>query len=195
MLLALRIDTSTFQRKIDVAFSTVQWQFALVYFDNIFYLLSLCSKEHVDHIKQVLTLLRDARATLKLKKCSSLSETINFLGSIIRSTRLEISSHTTVAVKRLKVPRNVIDLKMVLGICSVFKRFLQNFARIASQLNNKLKEKQQFNLVLNEKELPAIKCLQLELISAPVLALTYAEGRMTLDTDASEVRVGNVLLQ
>lgn len=79
----LRNAPSTFQRTMGVALSAVQWKLALVYvwkfalvnLDKIVF-FSRSAAKHIDHVKDVLTLLRNAAATLKLKKCTFFTETI-----------------------------------------------------------------------------------------------------------------------
>lgn len=50
----------------------------------------------------MLTLLQEAKVALKLEKYRLLIYSINYLGRVTRSKRLEIASHTTDAIKLLK---------------------------------------------------------------------------------------------
>lgn len=54
------------------------------------------------HLRQVLTLLRDAAATLKLKERSFLAKKISYLQQVIWPGRLEISEAINAAVRELK---------------------------------------------------------------------------------------------
>lgn len=64
-----------------------QWQFALEYLDDT--VISYRSvAEHIDHVKNVLTPLRDKGATMKLEKGGYFTETFNYLGHIISRSRL-----------------------------------------------------------------------------------------------------------
>lgn len=52
MHFGLRISLSKFQRTTDVAFSTVRWQLAIVYLDDIL-VLSRSAEEHMHHFKHL----------------------------------------------------------------------------------------------------------------------------------------------
>lgn len=98
-------------------------------------------------------------------------------------------------MKKLKVAWNISELKSLLVLCKVFRRFVPNLSRITSPLNDKLRKDQPFNLALDEIELGAMKNLQENLISPPALTFQQAEEPMTLDTDDCDVQVGCVLFR
>lgn len=83
--------------------STVRWQFDLVYFGRHFDLLQ-SPQRHISHVSSVLTLLHNSRITLKLKVYRFFTETIDYLGNVVRSQRLEIASYTANAISRLQPP-------------------------------------------------------------------------------------------
>lgn len=56
-----------FQRAMEVILMKVEWQFAPDDLDDIV-ILSKTPKEHVKHVRQVLTLLHDAGVTVNPKK-------------------------------------------------------------------------------------------------------------------------------
>lgn len=103
--------------------------------------------------------------------------------------RLKTASHTTDAIKGLKAPRNITDEKSVLGLCSVFRRFILSSARNTSPPNEHLRKDLQFTYVVIGKELDAIKKVHQKMISLPVLKLTSAEVRIILHKDAWIVQV------
>lgn len=100
---------------------------------------------------------------------------------------LKIVSHTKNYIKGLKAPRNVTKVNLFLDLSNVFGRLVSNSARTASLLNDKLQHDQPFNSVLNEKELQWMSRLQQRLFFSLVMALLFAEGLITLDTDVCEV--------
>lgn len=52
---------------MNVILSSVEWQFALVYLDDIV-VLSKTFEKHIDHVRKVLLLLYNAGATLKFEE-------------------------------------------------------------------------------------------------------------------------------
>lgn len=119
MPLELENAPSSFQRRLDVVLSAVNWQFALSYLEDIV-VLSKSLDEHIEHVHSVLTLLSDADVNLKHKECCCFAETIDHLGHVIPSRRLEIASHNTDAISEFCTPIFLTELRPFLGLCNVF---------------------------------------------------------------------------
>lgn len=64
---ALKNASGMFQSAIDVVLKKVKWQYALVYLDDVVK-FSQTPDKHIEHFRQVLTLLNDVGVTLNLKK-------------------------------------------------------------------------------------------------------------------------------
>ena len=81
-------------------------------------------------------------------------------------------------------------------MCNVYRRFVQNFARIAAPLNQKLTKGMPFEFgLLTDTEYQAFEILKNKLMIPPILALPRHGYKYTLDTDACEYQVGCTLLQ
>lgn len=72
-----------------VILSAVRFQIALVYLDDIV-VFSKSLGEHIAHVFDVLTLLRNAGATLKHKRYCFFAEKMNYLRHVTRPRRLEL---------------------------------------------------------------------------------------------------------
>lgn len=94
----------------------------------------------MEHVRQVLTLHQRAGVTLKVKKCTFSTTTASYLESVIQPSRLETAFHTADAIKRLQQPRKITELRSFLGLCSLFRRLVSSFARLAAPLNCKLQK-------------------------------------------------------
>lgn len=105
-------------------------------------------------------------------------------------------SRTTDDIGGLTLLASLTNLRLFQGLCNVFKRFVPYFARIVSQLNQRLKNKQS-NLFsrLNCEEIHAMDTLKNTFTSPPMQALAYCGGHITLDTDSRNVQIGSVFLQ
>jgi Reverse transcriptase (RNA-dependent DNA polymerase) len=86
----LRNAPATFQRAIDIILSGVKWKTCLVYLDNVI-VFSENRAAHLTHVAEVLTLLGNAGMSLKLKKCHCFSNTVDYLGHVIRPGRLGVA--------------------------------------------------------------------------------------------------------
>lgn len=128
---------------MDVLLSAVKYVFTLVYLDNML-LLSDFSAENNDRAKHALMDLRDAGKALTLMKCNISGKSTDYLETVVRSERYELR-HTTDAIKRLKAPWNVTELKSFLWLCNIFIRFVPSFARVPASFDGKLHKGKPFN--------------------------------------------------
>lgn len=149
MFFRLRNDPSPFQRTIDVTLSAVKWPCALVFLDNIVF-FAYSAASHTDHVKHVLTRLRDAGGTLNVKINKLFLEPLNYSSHIICPGRWKTASHPTDAYKGLRSTRNFTELKFFFGLCNDFRQCLPNFGRNTSPLEDELQNYEPFNFELEE---------------------------------------------
>lgn len=195
MPFGLRNAPGTFQRAADVILAKVKWTTALVYLDDVI-VYSRTKEEHYEHLRTVLSLLKDAGVSLKFPKCQFFQDTCDYLGHTITPGKLQVASKCQDAIRKAFPPRTVKELQSFLGLCNVYRRFVPNFARIAAPLTKKLRKGEPQNFGdLDKAESEAYERLRDSMISPPVLALPRAGYSYTLDTDACDYQVGCVLLQ
>lgn len=153
-------------------------------------------EQYINHVCKVFSLLDYTGTTHKLKKCSFFDNKIDNQNHDSRHRRLELASHTTYAMSRLKPPTRRTEVRSFPGLCNSFWIFVPSFARTASPINQKMTKSQLKSLtLLNSKELQAMDTLEKALISLSVhIVLNFGEQLM-LDTNACNVRIGCVLLQ
>lgn len=88
-------------------------------------------------VRKVLTLLRIAGATPRLKTCKFFTETVDYLGNVIRQRRFENSSHTTDAIRRLNASTNLTELRSFLGLCIIIRQLVPNSDFFVTLLNRR----------------------------------------------------------
>lgn len=69
------------------------------------------SGENLDHLKEVLDLLKNAGMKIKLKKCFFFVNRIEYLGQVTRPNYLEVAPQETDAIRKLKNTTNVTELR------------------------------------------------------------------------------------
>ena len=90
-----------------------RWRTCLVYLDDII-VFSNTAEEHVDHVREFLTLLKEACFSLKLKKFKFFAKSVDYLVRVIRPERLEVATKNTEAVKCFKEPTTQTELRSFL---------------------------------------------------------------------------------
>ena len=110
MPFGLRNAPATFQRALDIILSGLRWQTCLIYL-GVVIVFSKDTKEHVAHVDQVLTLLRQAGVSLELKKCEFFQPKVDYLGHVITPGKLAVATENTKASEHATFPRNATQVR------------------------------------------------------------------------------------
>ena len=84
------------QRALDIILSGVRWQICLVFLDDVIE-FSRTDADHARHLDTVLSLLKSAGISLKLKKCSFFRPKVHYLGHVKSSGKLSVADTATEA--------------------------------------------------------------------------------------------------
>jgi hypothetical protein len=87
----------------------------------------------------VLEKLRQNQLYAKFSKCDFYLEEVTFLGHILTTEGVAIDPAKIEAVKKWEQPRNVTDIRSFLGLARYYRRFIENFSKIAKPMTNLLK--------------------------------------------------------
>ena len=183
---------ATFQRLMDTVLAGLQWTNCLVYLDDVI-VLGRTFKEHLSNLKEVFDKFREARLKLKASKCALCQEKVEFLGHIVSANGVATDPKKTEKVANWPVPRSRREVQQFLGLANYYRRFVQDYARIAKPLH-RLTEKNTTFKWTSECE-GSFENLRQNLVSAPVLAFPDCSRPFILDTDARDSGIGAVLSQ
>lgn len=178
---------STFQATMNDLFTPFLRKFVTVFFDDIL-IYSGSLSDHITHLEQVFMKLQEGEFFLKGSKCLLCQRQLEYLGHIVSPKGVEPDQSKIQSILDWPVPSSVRALRGFLGLTGSYRFFIKGYASIASPLTDLLK-KGHFVWTL-EAQLAFDK-----LTEAPVLVLPDFSLPFTLETDASGVAMGVVLIQ
>lgn len=171
-------------------------KYVAVYLDDIL-VYSRTPEEHLQHVREVLQVLREHEYYCKPSKCQFGRGELKYLGHVISEGSIKPDPAKIEKVANWPVPRTVGHVRSFLGLATYFRRFIQGFAALARPLH-RLTQKD----VAHRAELPwdatcqaSFEALKVALTTAPVLAMPEEHKHYEIWADASVHGVGAVLLQ
>ena len=131
---------STFMRLMNHVLRHFIGKFVVVYFNDIL-IYSHNESDHIDHIRQVLQVLRDARLFGNLAKCTFCKDRVIFLGYVVSAQGVEVDESKIESIKNWPTPMNVSQIRSFHGLAGFYRRFVKDFSNIAAPLNELTKKR------------------------------------------------------
>ncbi|GAU50683.1 hypothetical protein TSUD_410390 [Trifolium subterraneum] len=179
--------------KIDLRiFHSFLDKFVVVFIDDIL-VYSKSEKEHKEHLRIVLQVLKEKKLYAKLSKCEFWLEEVSFLGHVISSGGIAVDPTKVDAVMKWGTPESVSEIRSFLGLAGFYRRFIEGFSKMALPLTLLTRKDQAF--VWDEKCEKRFQELKKKLTTATVLILPDAKESFVVYCDASKLGLGGVLMQ
>lgn len=125
-----------------------------------------------------------------------LENKVRYLGHIVDPGQFQIDEIVVKALKEAERPRNKQELRSLLGLCIVYRRFVSGYTNIGGPLNELLRADSPEGIPdLTEHQESSFRKLIIAVTSQPVLAIQKNCLPYSLDTDASAYQVGATILQ
>ncbi|XP_071905996.1 uncharacterized protein [Coffea arabica] len=157
-------------------------QFVVVFIDDIL-IYSKTQEEHVKHLEIVLQILREHKLYAKFSKCEFWLEEISFLGHKVSKDGIAVDPAKVEAVMNWKRPETPTEIRSFLGLAGYYRRFIQDFSKIAGPMTELTKKGNKF--IWTPKCESSFQELKRRLTSAPVLVLPDGdEGKANVVADA-----------
>jgi hypothetical protein len=120
---------STFIRVMNQVFRPFIGKFVVVYFDDIL-IYNLDKETDLQHVKEVLQVLRREKFYASPAKCSFMIDSVLFLGYIGSKDGLALDESKVAAVRNWPIPITLPEVRSFHGLVSFYKRFIHNFSTI-----------------------------------------------------------------
>jgi hypothetical protein len=167
-------------------------KFVVVFIDDTL-IYSKTKEDHAEHLRIVLTRLREHQLYAKFSKCEFWLDTIPSLGHILSAQGVAVDPCKVKDILEWKPPTIVHQVRSFLGMAGYYRRFIPDFSKIAKPITELLKNHVKF--VWSSECNKAFEELKKLLTTAPVLAQPDIEKSFDVYCDASGTSIGCVLMQ
>lgn len=182
----------TFQRFMEMILRGLQWQYALIYLDDIL-VFGKTIEEHNERLALVFDRFREQNVKLKVSKYYFAQRQVEFLGHMVNDRGVSPNDNKIKIVKEYPTPKNAKEIKIFLGLAGYYRKFVKNFAGLFSPLTALLRKNSRF--VWTKTCQTSFDLLKEALTNAPILAFPDFNKPFHLHVDASDNAVGLVLEQ
>ncbi|WVZ84938.1 hypothetical protein U9M48_031905 [Paspalum notatum var. saurae] len=146
-------------------------KFVVVFIDNIL-IYSKTEAEHEEHLRLILQRLRVHKLYAKFSKCEFWIDKVRFLVHVVSKGGIAVDPNKVSTVTNWKV-------RGFLGLAGYYRRFIENFSRIAKPMTSLLEKDAEFKWTNTQQA--AFDELKKRLTTAPVDGLGYVlmqEGKV-----------------
>jgi hypothetical protein len=119
-------------------------KFMVVFIDDIL-IYSKNEEEHAQHLRVVLTRLREHQLYAKFSKCAFWMEEIQFLGNVLFAKRITVDPSKVKDILEWKPPTTVHQVRSFLGLAGYYCRFIPDFPKLVKPITSLLKNDTKFN--------------------------------------------------
>lgn len=183
---------SSFQCLMARIFHGINFKSVLCYIDDLL-IYSQTFDDHIQHIQEVFKRLKDANLKLHPGKCQFGVSKIMYLGHVLSPKGMEVDKSKIDVIETYPRPTTQKEIRAFLGLAGYYRKFIQNFSKMADPLNRLLRQGMDF--IWDDACETAFTNLKEALSSTPVLVFPDTSKPYVINCDACTVGIGYVLAQ
>jgi hypothetical protein len=157
-------------------------KFVVVFIDDIL-IFSKAEEEHEKHLRLVFEKLRSNQLYAEFGKCEFWLTEVAFLGHVISVGGVSVDPSKVKDVLNWMPPTNVSKIQSFLGLAGYYRRFIQDFSKIAKPMTKLLKKNKDVEWTGECKA--SFQELEKLLTLAPVLVLPNFTKKFDIYCDTS----------
>ncbi|GJV76493.1 putative reverse transcriptase domain-containing protein [Tanacetum coccineum] len=140
-------------------------------------------KEHEEHLKLILRLLKKEELYAKFSKCEFWLSKVQFLVHVIDSEGIHMDPAKIESIKDWESPKTPTEIHQFLGLAGYYQRFIEGFSKIVKPMTNLTQKSMKFDW--GEKAKAAFQLMNQKLCSALILALPEGSENFMVYCNAS----------
>jgi len=191
MYFGLTNSPATFQTMMNNLFRDMVNQGNMAMFIDNIIIATDTEEGHDEIVEEVLRRLEENNLFMKLEKCRWKAREVEFLGVVIEPGGVRIQKEKVDSVLSWPTPRSAKDMQKFMGLANYYRRFIQDFSRIAKPLNMLVGKDRKWEGGTEQEE--AFKELKRRFTMEPVLAVPNRDQKMRVEADVSDYATGGTL--
>jgi hypothetical protein len=109
-------------------------EFVIVYLDDIL-IFSRTREEHVQHVRQILSVLQREKLFVNLSKCEFGKTSLVYLGYIVVGGELKIDPSKVEVIVNFPKSTNVTEVRSFMGEAQYWRKFIAKFSLMSTPLH------------------------------------------------------------
>uniref|UniRef100_A0A8C5MLK4 Gypsy retrotransposon integrase-like protein 1 n=1 Tax=Leptobrachium leishanense TaxID=445787 RepID=A0A8C5MLK4_9ANUR len=183
---------AAFQHFLNDIFRDVLDTFLVVYLDDLL-VYSRTIQEHEQHVRLVLSRLRQHKLYGKIEKSTFEKSSIEFLGYVLSPGHVEMDKAKIKVILDWPTPRDKKMVQQFMGFANFYRRFIRSFSHLTAPITSLTKKDVRF--CWTEEAQQAFNKLKESFTQAPILKQPDINLPYSLETDASDIALGAILSQ
>ncbi|GJV76582.1 reverse transcriptase domain-containing protein [Tanacetum coccineum] len=147
----------------------------------------------LSHLDKMLQRCEDTNLVLNWEKCHFMVKEGIVLGHKISKSEIEVDKSKVDLIAKLSHPTTVKGIRSFLSHAGFYRRFIQDFSKIARPMTHLLEKETPF--IFSKECIEAFETLKMKLTQAPILVAPDWDLPFEIMCDASDFAVGAVLRQ
>ncbi|GJR95225.1 putative reverse transcriptase domain-containing protein [Tanacetum coccineum] len=156
-------------------------------------------KEHEEHLKVILELLKKEESYAKFSKCEFWIPKVQFLGHVIDSQGIHVDPTKIESINNWASSKTLTKIRQSLGLVGYYRRFIERFSKIANPMTKLTQEKVAFEW--GDKQEAAFQTLEKKRLGAVLMqnekVIAYASRQWKIherNYTTHDLELGAVLL-
>ena len=158
---------STFQRLMDRIVRGAE-HFTGAYLDDLV-IFSKTWKDHLQHLRDIFTRLREANLTAKPKKCQFGMARCTYLGHVVGGGEVRPETSKIEAIESFPTPTTKKEVRVFLGLSGYYRKFIPNYSSLAAVLTDLTRKTKPNKVEWSNECADAFRRLRDALYQSPVL--------------------------
>ena len=186
----LKVSSEIFQRKLLDVFRDLD---GIVCIADDVLIFGKTKEEHYANLTSLLNACKTVGIKLNKEKMEIDVKQLTFMGHKITCDGLEVDPEKVDAIKNMKEPTNVEEVRRFVGMANFVARYVPHLTQVLHPLHNLMKNKVPFSWSESQQE--AFDKVKKMLTEAPTLPYYNPDEELTIENDACEYGVGSALMQ